>query len=195
MECAISVHEQLEKQTDKIRRIVIHVTEIDAKRILRSDQRKYPLGQSEADHHIKYCLSIALQHGALTPLQYKPDFLNSKLTRQLIDCCEVQIMSSEQMRSLGNQSDACLLEVWLDNGELFSADRSRAEGSFSGLKSTDRVTQLQKVVGKKRKMLEETCGIDLIPVERLVYELENHEGYELLDVIQASIETKNKENI
>jgi 2-methylcitrate dehydratase len=195
VECAIDVHEQLEKKTDKIRRIEIHVTETDSKRILRSDQRKYPLCQSEADHHIKYCLSIALLHGALTPLHYKPEFFHSKLTRQLIDLIEVQVLDSEKIRSLGNKSDACLLEVLLEDGEIVRSHRSQAEGSFSGLKTSDRVVKLQRVVEKKRKMLEQTCGIDLNPVERLVCDLENHEGYELLDVIQASIQTTDKESI
>jgi hypothetical protein len=131
----------------------------------------------------------------LTPLHYKPDFLNSALTRQLIDLIEVQVLDFEKIRSLGNKSDACLLEVLLDDGEIVRAHRSRAEGSFSGLKTSDRVMQLQKVVEKKRKMLEQTCGMDLSPVERLVYDLENHEGYELVDIIQASIETKNKKSI
>jgi len=193
VECAISIHNQLEKRIEKIRRVVIHVSETDAKRIIRADQQKYPVTQSDADHHIKYCLSIALQHGALTPLHYKPEFLHAKPTRQIIDCIEVEVLNPEKLRTLGNQSDACLLEVYLENGETITVQRSRAEGSFAGLKTSERVLQLRKVVAKKRKMLEEVCGMDLMPVERLVYDLESHNGSELLDLIQTSMETRNRE--
>jgi len=37
-------------------------------------------------------------------------------------------------------------------------------------------------------MLESASGFDLTPVARLVYELENHDGCRLLDLIQTSLQ-------
>ena len=188
VECAISLHEQVMGRMEQIRRIVIHVSDVDAPHIIRPNQGQYPLSQAEADHHLKYCLTTALQHGALTPLHYSAEYLQAGVTRRLIDFTEVQVLTADKAATLNDQRGACILELSLDNGTKVQESRPRAEGAFSGLDTVERVKQLQEVVEKKRRMLEAASGFDLTPVARVVYELENHDGYALLDLIQASLQ-------
>jgi 2-methylcitrate dehydratase len=188
VECAISLHEQVMERMEQIRRIVIHVSDVDAPHIIRPNQGQYPLSQAEADHHLKYCLTTALQHGALTPLHYSAEYLQAGVTRRLIDLTEVQVLTADKAATLSDQRGACILEISLDNHTKVQESRPRAEGAFSGLDTIERVKQLQEVVEKKCRMLEAASGIDLTPVARLVYELENHDGCTLLDLIQASLQ-------
>ena len=188
VECAISLHEQVMGRMEQIRRIVIHVSDVDAPYIIRPSQGQYPLSQAEADHHLKYCLATALQHGALTPLHYSAEYLQAGVTRRLIDLTEVQVLTADKAATLSDQSGACILEISLDNDTTMQESRPRAEGAFSGLDTVERVKQLQEVVEKKRRMLEAASGFDLTPVARVVYELEKHDGCTLLDLIQASLQ-------
>ena len=173
---------------EQICRIVIHVSDVDAPHIIRPNQGQYPLSQAEADHHLRYCLATALQHGALTPLHYSAEYLQAGVTRRLIGLTEVQVLTTDKAATLGNHRGTCILEIALDNGTTIQESRLRAKGAFSGLNTVERVKQLQEVVEKKRRMLESASGIDLTPVARLVYKLENHDGYTLLDLIQASLQ-------
>ncbi len=184
--CAMRINQQLKNRIDEIRRIVIHVSETDAKRIIKSDQQRYPDSHSEADHHMRYCLGTALNYGALTPLHYKNEFLLSEPTRRLIDLIEVRVLDSENLQAVGNRSDACLLEVALNTGDVLSEKAVSAEGSFEGLDSLERSVKLKGVVEKKCGMLEEACGIELASLKELVLSLESHDSVELVDVIQSS---------
>lgn len=187
VECAISLHERVKECLDRIQRIVAYVSEVDAKRIIRSNQRKYPANQAEADHHLKYCLATALRCGALTPLHYRSEYLQDNKSRHLIDLIEVKVLTANKSANIGGQSDACILEISMDNGSTVQESRSRAQGSFFGLDKEKRLIQLREVIEMKRKMLEEVSGINLTNVFELVKELEKHKGCQLLDMIQSSI--------
>jgi 2-methylcitrate dehydratase PrpD len=188
VECAISLHEQVIGRLERIRRIVIHVSRVDAPYIIRPNQGQYPQSQAEADHHIKYCLATVLQYGSLTPLHYSPEYLQAGVTRRLIDLTEVQILTHDKAATLGDHRGACILEVSLDNGTTVQESCLRAEGAFDGLDTIERIKQIRKVVENKRRMLEAASGLDLTPLARVVYELENHDGRTLLDNIQASLQ-------
>lgn len=195
VECAIILHKKIRENIKQICHIVIHVNNVDASRIIRPNQAQYPLSQAEADHHIKYCVATALQYGALTPLHYSSEYLQADMTHHLIDLTEVKILTADKAATLGDYNGACILEVSLDNGTKLHMSRSRAEGAFSGLDTLKRTKQLKKVVEKKRLMLEKTIGYNLTPVARMVYELENYDGYSLLNLIQDSLRNTKKGNL
>jgi 2-methylcitrate dehydratase PrpD len=185
--CAVNLHERLKGLFDRIRSIIICVTESDARYIIRADQAQYPSKQSDADHHILYCVAVGLLYGALTPLHFSSTYLQESHIRALIDLMEVRIFSGEEAESLNVGKGAGSLEVILDDNNRFFDYQSKAEGSFSGLDGSGRLRRLRELVNRKRKMLEEAGGVDLSRIEDMIFDLENHDGPALIDAIQSSL--------
>ena len=186
VECASSLHQKLKGDIDNINQIIIHVSKVYSKRIIRTNQHRYPESQPDADHHLKYCVATSLQYGALTPLHYNSKYLQDNKTRRIIDIIEIKVLTNNELTELGRQDDACILQIFMDNGSLVQDSRTKAKGSFFGLDTEKRLIQLREIIEKKQQMLEEISGINLAPVSKLVSELENHSGCNLLDKIQES---------
>ena len=188
VECAITLHDIVIAAggTDEIDRIVVHVSEIDIPYIVRSGQPQFPKNQSEADHHLLYCLAIGLRYGALTPLHYSDAYLGNPEIKRLISISNVLSKRFDKDDPKA-QKGACRLVVTLKSGDILQESRLRAEGTFFGLSTAERLTQLGTVLDKKRCMLENSGGFDFSPVSNAVETLEKHEGRVLLDRIQGVI--------
>jgi len=184
VECAVALYEQIGAAggTKQIKSVAIHVSEIDAPYIDLFGKKQFPENQSEADHHLIFCLAIALRCGALTPLHYSDAYFGDTEIRRLISITEVQSQPFDTADQEA-QKGACRLEVMLKNGKVLQESRLRAEGTFYGLSSAERLAQLKKVVDRKRSMLEKAGRFDFSPVSNSVDELEKYDGRTLLDLI------------
>lgn len=189
VECAISLHEKMKGLLDKIQRIVVHISNEDAKFAFKPSQAKYPQCQADADHHIRYCTATALQFGSLTPLHYSEEYLKNAITHRLIDLTEVQVLTTDEAAALDNQEGACILEISLDDGTTLHESLSRASGILSGLKVAEREKRFREVIERKRKMIEKASGLNFVPVFDTVLGLEDYDGCILLDRIQMSLQS------
>lgn len=189
VECAISLYEKIRGRIESIRQIGVHVSEMEAKYINKPNQAKYPTCQADADHHLKYCVATTLQFGILTPLHYSEEYLQNEVTHHLIDLTEVQVLTADEATALGNQVGACILEVVMDNGTKLRKSLSRAIGVLTDLEEAEREKRFWEVLEKKGKMIESASGLDLNPVIKTVFELENYDGRILLDRIQMSLQS------
>jgi len=186
VECAVAMHERLAAAggTEQVDHIDIHVSEIDVPYIFRFGELEFPENQAEADHHLLFCMAIALRYGALTPLHYSDANFGDAEIRRIISISKILPHPSETFDPEA-QKGACRLEVIMRNGEVLQDSRLRAEGTFFGLSAVERLAQLEKVVETKRRMLADTGGFDFSPVAGAVAALEEYDGRALLDLIRG----------
>jgi 2-methylcitrate dehydratase len=187
VECAVRLHKQVRGKLEQIKRILIHVSDAEAKFIFKPGQARYPMCQSDADHNVRYCTATALQFGALTPFHFGEEYILNRITRRVVDLTEVSVLTTAEAADLGNQDGSCILEIYLDNGAMMSESLSRAVGVFAGLDTPEREMHFQEIIERKRRMIETAVGFDLTPLSEVVFELENHDGHTLLDRIQESL--------
>lgn len=187
VECALRLHNSVIGQLNKIQHITVHVSEVEAKIVTKPDQAKYPQCQADADHHIRYCIATALQFGALTPLHYKKEYLQNKMTKHLIDLIEVQVLTTEEAAVLDNQEGACILKISLNSGNMLREDLSKASGNLHGLKTSEREKCFREIIERKCNMIEKASGLNLRLVFDTVLELEKYDGCTLLDKIQRPL--------
>lgn len=187
VECALRLHDEVKEQLKQILHIKVHLSEIEVKITTKLGQAKYPQCQADADHHLRYCVSTALQFGALTPLHYSDEYFQNEMTHHLIDLMEVQTLTSDEAATLDNQEGACILEISLDGGKTLHESLSRASGILSGLKIAEREKHFREVIDRKRKMIEKASGFNLTPLSEILMGLEEYDGQTLLDRIQRAL--------
>jgi 2-methylcitrate dehydratase PrpD len=186
-ECAVRLHERVRGKLEWIERILIHVSAAESKVIFKPGQARHPMNQSDADHHVRYCMATALQFGALTPFHFAEEYLFNETTSRLIDRTEVSILTPEEAADLGNHDGSCILEIVLNDNVVMRECLTRAVGVLAGLNPTERETHFREMVERKRRMIETAAGFDLTPLSEAVFELENYDGHTLLDKIQGCL--------
>lgn len=188
VECALLLHSKIKEQLEKIQRIAVHISNVDAAHAFKPGQANYPMCQADADHHLKYCVATALNFGNITPLHYSSEYLQNKTTKHLIDLIETKILTANKANNLGNEDGACIIEVFMNDGVVIVESQSKASGILSGFKVDEREERFRKVIDQKCKMIENASGLDLTPLFNTALELEDYDGRTFLDRIQLSLQ-------
>lgn len=189
VECALLLHGKINEQLEKIQRIVVHISSVDATYAFKPGQAKYPMCQADADHHLKYCVATALNFGNITPLHYGNEYLQNKTTQHLIDLIEAKVLTpNEADNKLSNEDGACIVKIFMNDGTVITERQSISSGVLSGLKADEREERFQKVLEQKCKMIENVSGLNLAPVFDTILKLEEYNGSALIDRIQFSLQ-------
>jgi 2-methylcitrate dehydratase PrpD len=183
--CALRLRQELDGRIDRIRAVSVLLSEHGAGIANRAGRPRYPTTHGAADHHVPYCVAVALRYGTLTPAHFDHHFLEQPELRRLVELTEVRSMPPEVV---AGEADACTLELTLDDGTRARQSLPRGEGAFSGLSAERRVAQLRSVVEAKRDLLEQASGWDLRPVVELLERLEERDGAALIQQVHACVE-------
>lgn len=188
-ECGIRLHRRLEGDYRRIRRITVRVSPHDAGIALKPGKPKYPYDHPTADHHINYCLAVALKYGALAPVHYEKKYLDDSELRHLIDITTGVVLTEEELNALGGGKGPCAVELELDDGSVVSESLRRPSGYLVGTGAEERNAGLRSTVESKRAIIEKCCGYDLSQVTEIALNLEKHEAAELVDAIQDALKS------
>lgn len=186
-ECGIRLHGRLGGDFGRIRKITVHVSPTDAGIALKPGKPKYPYDHPTADHHINYCLAVALKYGALAPTHYGEEYLNDPDLRHLIDLTTGVVLTGDELAALGGGKGPCTVELELDDGTVLTESVRCPAGYFVGVKADERNAGLKKTVETKRAILETSYGYDLSAVADIVMALEKHQAAELVDAVQNAL--------
>lgn len=186
-ECGIELHKRIGGDSAKIRKIILHVSPHDAGIALKPGKPKYPNDHPSADHHIKYCLAVALKYGALAPIHYAEKYFKDSEIRRLIDITEGLVLTEEELTALGGGKGPCVVEIELEDGTVLVENLARPSGYFVGVKAEERNAGLKHTAEMKRSIIETCFGYDLSQVEKIAMNLEQYEAKRLIDAVQEAI--------
>lgn len=185
LDCILDLYDRIKDRLDEISRVELRFCEGDWAWVHRPGQAKYPPNQSEADHHLPYCVACTLLAGTMTPLQYTSEYFNSQRVRDFIDLVDMQQMTDEEYQSLGGIEGAIALEIKFKDGSSISTSRTSPAGQFTGKSRVDRVKGLRAAVERKRGLLEKATGADLSGLFAIVDSLEDTDGKTLVAELRA----------
>ena len=191
-ECGMRLYEQVGMDSTRIRSIIIRVSPADAGIALKPGKPKYPYDHPTADHHIKYCLAVALKYGTLAPIHYDEAYFNDSELHRLIDITDGVILTDEELASLGGGKGSCIVELGLLDGTVLTESVARPSGYFVGVKADERNAGLRRTVETKRSIIKKCYGYDFSRVEDIVLNLERYNAGELVDAIQEAIKKKSE---
>ncbi len=191
-ECGIELHKKIGGDSVKIRKVTVHVSPHDAGIALKPGKPKYPYDHPSADHHIKYCLAVALKYGALAPIHYEEEYFNDSEIHRLIDIMEGVVLTEEELAALGGGKGPCFVEIELEDGTVLTERVARPSGYFVGVKADERNAGLKRTVEMKQSIIETCFGYDLSQVENIAMNLEQHDAKELIYAVQEAIKNKSE---